>query len=70
MTMPDERSRAILQAREFLVRLAHGGVRSVPSHVRNEALRLLRHFPNENDVEILARRCPEWLGLPESPAER
>jgi hypothetical protein len=42
MTTPHERTRSIVQAREFLQALR--GSEEVPESVRNEAHRLLRHF--------------------------
>lgn len=43
MTMPDERSRAVVQTREFLVELSRDN--SLPERVRRDAKFLLRHFP-------------------------
>lgn len=51
MTMPDERSRAVVQTREFLVKLSRDS--SLPEKVRDDAKFLLRHFPSQDDV-ILA----------------
>lgn len=49
MTLPYERTRAVLQTQDFLIRLASlpsaGGVKGVPKDVRFEARRLLRHYP-------------------------
>ncbi len=54
MTLPAERTRAVLQAREFLTRLANpyipGGIKRIPKSVRQEALRVLRHFPMGYEV--------------------
>lgn len=53
MTMPDQRTRAVIQAREFLVRLVspyNGGIKRVPEPVRKEALMLLRHYPSAVDL--------------------
>ncbi|MCC4622716.1 hypothetical protein LL965_22785 [Xanthomonas cassavae CFBP 4642] len=43
MTLPDERTRNVLQAGAFLKELA--GNKAVPEEVRQEAYRLLRHYP-------------------------
>lgn len=52
MTMPGERTRNLLQAGAFLkVLAAH---QAVPKDVRQEAYRLLRHFPTVSDVEAIA----------------
>lgn len=49
MTMPDERTRSVLYARRFLLRIANsrteGGFKKIPSSVREEARAILRHFP-------------------------
>ena len=49
MTLPAERTRAVLRARDFLLRLASpyvpGGIKRIPSEVRSEAMRILRHYP-------------------------
>jgi len=54
MTLPDERTRAILSAREFLVKLSSpylkDGFKKIPSAVRQEARMILRHFPNWVDL--------------------
>lgn len=54
MTMPDERTRSVIQAREFLTRLvlspSAGGFSRVGREVRAEASRLLRHFPHAYDL--------------------
>lgn len=48
MTLPYERSRAVIETREFLRLLL--GNRRVPASVRSEAKWLLRHYPSANDV--------------------
>lgn len=54
MTMPNERTRSVIEAREFLSRLvlspSAGGFPRVGREVRGEALRLLRHFPHAHDL--------------------
>lgn len=54
MTLPDERTRAILSAREFLVKLSSpylkDGFKKIPTAVRQEARSILRHFPNWVDL--------------------
>ena len=52
MTLPAERTRAVIRAREFLLRLAmpRGGIKRVPRPVRDEARRLLRHYPGWFDL--------------------
>jgi len=63
MTMPDERTRAVLQAREFLQALATGEWPiELPPRVRREAQRLLRHYPRASDIELAHLALPTWFG--------
>jgi hypothetical protein len=63
VTMPNERTRAVLQARDFLQELATGEWPcALPSGVRREAQRLLRHFPHDNDMELAHLALPTWFG--------
>jgi len=63
MTLPDERTRSLLNVREFLIALAspHGGLKRIPSDVRRQARYLLKHYPTTWDLDRLAERCPELL---------
>jgi len=58
MTLPEQSDRAVAQAREFLVRLTspyvEGGIKGIRREVRDEASRLLRHYPY---VETDEKRC-------------
>lgn len=49
MTLPTERTRAVLNARDFLDRLSDSrksrGIKFIPKTVRDEAREILRHFP-------------------------
>ena len=55
MTLPYERTRAVINAREFLFRLSTpyiaDGIKRIPTAVRDEARRLLRHYPNAVDLK-------------------
>jgi len=63
MTMPYERTRAVLQAREFLQELVDATTTpGVPDEVRRIAFRLLRHYPSPLHMEIAAHACPQWFG--------
>lgn len=63
MTMPDERTRAILQTREFLQELATGEwTPALPPGVRTEAQRLLRHYPLPSAMDLAHRALPAWFG--------
>lgn len=52
MTLPAERTRAVLQAKDFLQRLGatFAGIKGVPAPVREEARRILRHYPHWFDL--------------------
>ena len=54
MTMPDERTRAVWYVLDFLVALARpsaaGGIKGVPQGVRDQAHRLLKHYPTPIDL--------------------
>ena len=53
MTMPNERTWAVARARDFLERLLspyNGGIKGVPKAVREEARRVLRHFPHMSEL--------------------
>lgn len=69
MTMPHERTRATLQTRAFLEQLATlGPVSGSTESIRQEARRLLRHFPRATDLQLAHLACPQWFGAatPES----
>ena len=59
MTLPDERYRAVTQTQRFLSRLAGGHYARTPKAVRDEARSLLRHFPNDYDMNRAAQGAPE-----------
>ncbi|MCK8664941.1 hypothetical protein M1M11_08615 [Pseudomonas azerbaijanoccidens] len=63
MTMPHERTRSIIQARDFLVDLSRN--QALPESIRNEARRLLRHYPTSKEI-LLAGKVEEQMknGLP------
>ncbi|CAN7411770.1 BPSL0761 family protein [Duganella sp. LjRoot269] len=53
--MPDERTRALLAAGEFLAELLNPlKTPGVPEVIREYALYVLRHYPARIDVEIIA----------------
>lgn len=52
MTMPDERTRSLLQVGAFLEEL--GKDSSVPLAIREEAYRLMRHYPPVSTLRLLA----------------
>jgi hypothetical protein len=48
MTMPNERTRAFIQTRDFLVELAEDSALS--ASMRRQARQLLRHYPHANEI--------------------
>jgi hypothetical protein len=63
MTVPEERTRAMLKARDFLTALTRQSeTPRVPRGVREEAKAILRHFPTTADIGIAHRGAPEWYG--------
>lgn len=62
MTMPGERTRAVIQTHEFLVELSRDP--SLPEKVRRDAKFLLRHYPSKADME----RAVQTVELPVSLA--
>ncbi|WP_341481920.1 BPSL0761 family protein [Halopseudomonas nanhaiensis] len=52
MTMPDERTKAVLETREFLLSLKQN--LAVPDDVRRTAQALLRHYPEQRHLASVA----------------
>ncbi len=62
MTLPDERFRALKQGKKLLEELCDPGkTPRVPSIVRERARGVLRHYPNDYELERIADSCPEML---------
>lgn len=53
MTMPHERTRSVIQTRDFLVELSRDT--SLSERVRRDAEYLLRHYPTRGDMVTAAR---------------
>ncbi|WP_311733468.1 BPSL0761 family protein [Paraburkholderia youngii] len=65
MTTPDERTRAVMEARWFLQTLAEAREPiDVPGLVRSVAENLLRHYPRDGDIAVSASVLPELWGDP------
>ena len=59
MTLPDERYRAIMAAKDFLERLSFSSeIKRVPLAVRQEARRVLRHYPTQLDLDQIENYAP------------
>lgn len=60
MTLPDERYRAVVQTRRFLLDLCNSQhTPRVPKLVRQTARDLLRHYPSDWDMKRAAEHTPE-----------
>ena len=71
MTLPDERYRSLVNTRNFLVDLVQPKTTPrVPRYVRQQALSLLKHFPNLFDVEQLCDKLPDQYAKELEPVER
>ena len=57
MTLPDERYRAVVQTRQFLLRLLT--TPRIPKAVKAEARSCLRHYPTDYDMLRAAEAAPE-----------
>lgn len=56
MTMPNERSRALVWAGGFLIELARD--KSLPLAIRQNAVQIARHFPTIEQVSSMANPGP------------
>ena len=63
MTLPNERTNAIRNTREFLRSLLDPGMTPrVPKSIRKQAGWCLKHFPSGLDLEEAAKKCPKVFG--------
>ena len=63
MTMPNERTRSVLQTKAFLLELQDPTKSAgVLEEVRREANRLLRHYPGPWDLKAAHCCAPDWWG--------
>jgi hypothetical protein len=62
MTTPDQRYQATRLARRLLTDLLDPGkTPRVPSQVRDRARQVLKHFPLDTELDIIAISCPDLL---------
>jgi len=67
VTMPFERTRALIETKQFLEQLlAPEDSPGVPDWAREQARKLLRHFPTYSNIEFAHRVLPHLYG-PVSP---
>ena len=60
MTLPDERYRAVVQTRRFLLDLCNAQhTPRVPKIIREHARAMLRHYPSDWDMTVAAEASPE-----------
>lgn len=60
--MPDERYRAMLEGMRLIEDLLIPQVTPrVPSNIRERARWIMRHHPNQHDLERLADKAPDML---------
>ena len=57
VSLPDEKIRAVLQTREWmyrLIRMRVDDIRAQAGSLRKDAVRLLRHYPWDHDLEVMS----------------
>ena len=63
MTIPYERTRAILETRRFLREIVNpGDTPRVPKRIREMARQLLRHYPGYAEIELSHKALPHLYG--------
>ena len=63
MTIPFERTRALVLTKEFLQALVDPKqTPRVPRSLRGRAKALLRHYPGLAEIEIAHKECPDTFG--------
>lgn len=60
MTLPDERYRAVIQTKKFLIDLCSPDrTPRIPKSIRQQANSLLRHYPSDWDMERASEGSPD-----------
>ena len=63
MTIPYERTRALIETKSFLLKLVDTKrLPRVPKSVRQHAEYLLRHYPSYADIELVHKALPDYYG--------
>ncbi|SAK99574.1 hypothetical protein AWB76_07747 [Caballeronia temeraria] len=72
MTIPAERTKAVVHTREFLEMLASAEEVTIRGLVQSVAIGLLRHYPLNVDLDVSASALPEIWAQPtvERPGEQ
>ena len=56
MTLPDERTRAVKYARDFLRDLIDPSkTKRIPKDIRQRAYNVLKHFPTDLDIHLVSK---------------
>jgi hypothetical protein len=62
--MPDERYRALVEGMKLIEDLLIPHVTPrVPTHIRERARWVMRHYPSQHDLEVLAEKAPNYFAL-------
>jgi hypothetical protein len=71
MTTPAERTKAVVDTRDFLQMLSVAEQVTIPGLVQSVAIGLLRHYPLNVDLDLSASAIPETWAHPtvERPGE-
>ena len=68
MTIPSERTRAVLNTEQFLMDLLDPKkTPRVPKDIRRRASSLLRHYPSQYDMEVAVREGSSRFGDEQNP---
>lgn len=71
MTLPDERYRAVLNTKQFLLELCDSKrTPRIPSRIRKRAYALIKHYPNIFDLEQAAHEAPHVFSARIEPLRR
>jgi len=65
MTLAHERTRSVIQAKEFLTAITQNS--DIPESLRRQAKSILRHYPSKDEMYIVGKReaaSPLALGSP------
>ena len=70
MTIPYERTRALIETKSFLLKLVDTKrLPRVPKTVRQHAEYLLKHYPSYENIELAHKALPDYYG-PVPPFQR
>jgi len=72
MTLPDERYRAVMAAKELLDEIANssGRWKRIPRELRLHAVHCLRHYPTKWDMKQAAQQVPDVFQEQMEPVTR